>query len=63
MTPERWQEVKEILAAALEQPAAERNAYLDQACAEPEVRREVDLHGGMGALRSEIVVTGREWDL
>jgi serine/threonine protein kinase/tetratricopeptide (TPR) repeat protein len=43
MTPERWQEVKTILAAALERPPAERNAYLDKACTEPEVRREVEL--------------------
>jgi dienelactone hydrolase len=43
VTPERWQEVKKILAAALEQPAEERSAYLDHACTEPEVRREVEL--------------------
>jgi serine/threonine protein kinase/formylglycine-generating enzyme required for sulfatase activity/dienelactone hydrolase len=43
MTPERWHTVKKILAAALEQPPAERSAYLDQACTEPEVRREVEL--------------------
>jgi serine/threonine protein kinase/tetratricopeptide (TPR) repeat protein len=42
MTPERWQEVKRILAAALDQPPAERSAYLDRACSEPELRREVD---------------------
>jgi eukaryotic-like serine/threonine-protein kinase len=42
MTPERWQEVKKILAEALERPPTERSAYLDRACAEPEVRREVE---------------------
>jgi serine/threonine protein kinase len=42
LTPERWQEVKKILAAALEQPPGMRSAYLDQACAEPEVRHEVE---------------------
>jgi serine/threonine protein kinase/tetratricopeptide (TPR) repeat protein len=42
VTPERWQEVKKILAAALEQPPGERRAYLDRACAEPDVRREVE---------------------
>jgi serine/threonine protein kinase/tetratricopeptide (TPR) repeat protein len=42
MTPERWQEVKKVLAAALERPPAERGAYLDRACVEPEVRREVE---------------------
>ena len=42
MTPERWQEVKKVLAAALERTPGERNAYLDQACAEPALRREVE---------------------
>jgi serine/threonine protein kinase/Tol biopolymer transport system component len=42
VTPERWQEVKMLLAAALERPAGERSAYLDEVCAEPELRREVE---------------------
>jgi serine/threonine protein kinase/dienelactone hydrolase len=42
LTPERWQEVKKVFAAALDQPPEERSAYLDRACAEPEVRREVE---------------------
>jgi serine/threonine protein kinase len=42
MTPEHWQEVKRMLAGALERPPSERRAYLDQVCTEPEVRREVD---------------------
>jgi serine/threonine-protein kinase len=42
LTPERWQEVKKVLAAALERPPGERQAYLDQACAEPDMRREVE---------------------
>jgi serine/threonine protein kinase/tetratricopeptide (TPR) repeat protein len=42
VTPERWQEVKKILAEALERTPAERSAYLDRACTEPEVRREVE---------------------
>ncbi len=42
MTPERWQEVKKVLAGALERAPAQRHAYLDQACTEPEVRREVE---------------------
>jgi len=40
--PERWQEVKEVLAGALERAPGERIAYLDQACAEPALRREVE---------------------
>jgi eukaryotic-like serine/threonine-protein kinase len=42
VTPERWQEVKKVLAAALERRPAERSAYLDQVCAEPLLRREVE---------------------
>ena len=42
MTPERWQQVKKLLAAALEREPAKRAAYLDQACAEPSLRREVE---------------------
>ena len=42
MTPELWQEVKNVLAAALEQEAGERAAYLDRACTDPSVRREVE---------------------
>ena len=42
MTPERWQEVKKALAGALERTPAERRAYLDQACADDSLRREVE---------------------
>ena len=42
MTPEQWQEVKELLAGALERTPRERAAYLDQICAEPALRREVE---------------------
>ena len=42
MTPERWQQVKELLAAALEKAPEQRRAYLDQVCNEPEMRREVE---------------------
>lgn len=42
MTAENWQEVKRVLAGALELPAGERNAYLERACAEPGLRREVE---------------------
>jgi eukaryotic-like serine/threonine-protein kinase len=42
MTSERWQEVKKVLAAALERTPEERPAYLDQACSEPAMRREVE---------------------
>ena len=42
VTPERWQEVKKVLAAALEKAPPERAAYLDRACADPSLRREVE---------------------
>jgi eukaryotic-like serine/threonine-protein kinase len=40
--PERWQEVKKVLAAALEREPGERAVYLDKACADPSLRREVE---------------------
>jgi eukaryotic-like serine/threonine-protein kinase len=42
VTPERWQEVKAVLAGALERTPEQRSAYLDANCAEPEMRREVE---------------------
>jgi eukaryotic-like serine/threonine-protein kinase len=42
VTPDRWQEVKNLLAAALERPPQERSGYLEQACSEPALRREVE---------------------
>jgi predicted ATPase len=42
VTPERWQEIKKVLAGALERTPQERSAYLDQVCAEPSLRREVE---------------------
>jgi Tol biopolymer transport system component len=42
MTPERWQQVKAVLAGALERAPQERHAYLDQVCTEPDLRREVE---------------------
>jgi len=34
MTPERWQQVEEVLQAALDRAPAERTAFLDQVCGE-----------------------------
>src|SRR5579862_9122639 len=42
MTPEQWQQVKGILASAREQSPDARQAYLDRACAEPSLRRELE---------------------
>ncbi len=41
-TPEHWQKVKKVLAGALEREPSKRSDYLDQACTEPSVRREVE---------------------
>src|SRR5215469_6799807 len=42
MTPERWQQVKEVLHGALELAPEKRAAYLDQACStDNSLRREV----------------------
>ena len=52
MTPERWQQVKEILSAALDLDADERSAYLSKIEAtNPELCREVEsllAHGTVG---------------
>jgi len=40
--PEHWQEVKKVLAGALERPPSERRAYLEQSCADVSLRREVE---------------------
>lgn len=42
MTPERWQEVKKVLAGALERPSDQRGVYLDQACTDPDLRSQVE---------------------
>jgi serine/threonine protein kinase len=43
MTPERWQQIKDLLATALEISPAERAAYLDENCRGDEpLRREVE---------------------
>src|SRR4029077_8345660 len=42
VTPERWQQVKVVLAGALEKTPEERNEYLDHACADQSIRREVE---------------------
>jgi len=40
--PEVWHRVKEVLAGALEREARDRPAYLDHACTEQSLRREVE---------------------
>src|SRR5205809_883261 len=43
MTPERWQQLKQIFQTALERNPAERSAFLNQACADdPALRSQVE---------------------
>jgi eukaryotic-like serine/threonine-protein kinase len=43
MTPERWQQVKRLLEAALERQGSERKAFFNEVCAgDPELRSEVE---------------------
>lgn len=42
MTPERWKEIKKILAAVLQQEPEKRAAYLAEICPQPALRREVE---------------------
>ena len=42
MTPEKWRQVKDLLALVLEQPPKDREAYLLRVCAEPALRGEVE---------------------
>lgn len=41
MTPERWRELQRILDAVLDLPVAERAAFMQQQCPDPESRREL----------------------
>src|SRR5947209_19376268 len=43
MTPERWQQLKQIFQSALERNPAERSAFLSQTCADdPALRSQVE---------------------
>lgn len=43
MTPERWQQLKQIFQSALERKPAERSAFLSEVCAgDPALRSEVE---------------------
>jgi len=42
MDREAWQQVDRLYHSALERPAAERAAFLDEACPDPDLRREVE---------------------
>jgi eukaryotic-like serine/threonine-protein kinase len=61
MTAERWQEVKEMFAQALEQKPGERAAYLNRVCSDASLRHDVELmiaaheQGGSGFMELPIV--------
>lgn len=58
MTPERWQQIKDLLATALEISPAERANYLDQSCRGDDLlRREVEI-----LLQRESAVSSRFLD-
>jgi len=42
MTPEEWKRIRPLLESALELPVAGRAAFLDTACPDPSLRREVE---------------------
>ena len=42
MSSPRWQQIKKIVDAALDRDPSERARFLDQACQDPEIRKEVD---------------------
>src|ERR1700722_5355128 len=42
MNPAEWRRGKKILEAAIERGTSERPAYLDEACHDPAIRREVE---------------------
>ena len=41
--PDRWRRVEALCQAALERPAAERDAFLRRACSDDALRREVEM--------------------
>src|SRR5688572_18971993 len=43
MTPERWQQIKQLYESAVKRDESERAAFVEEACAgDPELRREVE---------------------
>src|SRR5436190_1626268 len=42
MTPERWQQIDELLQEAIQRPRRERAAFLDEVCPDEASRREVE---------------------
>lgn len=57
MTPERWQQIRDVLEKALSLAPEQRSAFLNHACSsDPSVRREVDtLLGSSDHVRSSFL--------
>src|SRR5262245_32462463 len=67
MNPEQWKRIEQVFEAALDVPAAERPAFLAQACGgDGELRREVEsllaADGGFGAA-IEVAISTQAADL
>ncbi len=57
MSPEQWREVRSLLEAALERREEERRAFLDAACPDPELRREVSSLLAVEAAAADFIET------
>src|SRR4051812_22344902 len=58
LTPEQWERVKALFASACEHDPNERAAFLESACAEPDVRLEVERLIALDDERSRFLRTG-----
>ena len=64
MTPERWQQIKDLFEAALEHAPSERSSFLKAACQDESVRADVESllssHARAAGFRDTPVLTGTE---
>ncbi|MFN7929028.1 MAG: hypothetical protein U0Y68_13990 [Blastocatellia bacterium] len=65
MSPQRWQQVRQLFENALEHPAAERPALLAEACgADDELRREVEeMLAASDTVSDFLEAPPRQWDV
>lgn len=65
MSSPRWPQIKKIVDAALDRDPSERARFLDQACPDPEIRKEVDSllsHEAEGFLEEPLPVMSAKFD-
>jgi serine/threonine protein kinase len=55
MTPELWKKIEDLYHTALERDRGERAAFLDRACTDPEVRRQVEILLGQSDQTSDFL--------